>query len=45
MWSPTKLGFLFYDFWFTIFFKDSIEIKKKDKTIIENHFKGLFDQF
>ena len=36
MWSPTKLYFLFYDFFYLLwFFKDSAEInkKEKDKTI------------
>jgi hypothetical protein len=34
MWSPTKLGFLFYDFSviYYDFFKDLTKINKKEKT-------------
>ena len=33
MWSPTKLGFLFYNVFYNLlqFFKDSVEINKKGK--------------
>ena len=35
--SPTKLSFLFYDFYvvYCDFFKNSAKIKKKDKTAFE----------
>jgi hypothetical protein len=45
MWSPTSLDFSFYDLFYDLlcFFKDSTEInkKEKDKTILQNHSRGV----
>ena len=55
MWSPTKLNFLFYDF-FTIYYNFSKiqekQIKNKktklcycSQTTVQNHLEELVDQF